>query len=129
MRIGVVCASEERFEFFRSLVQGHSLARISPDDATASAGLVAYDGIFVDAPALGEHPALSGQLQSLGFVFAAREEDCPCVVRHDDSGRLHLQCGRQAAAKLRAAKGRPPAGVHTMMFQYAEAAAAPEGLK
>lgn len=121
MKIGVVCDSDERFDFFRSLLAGHSLARIPPDEATDER-LSALEGVLIDIPIWEKHPALVGTLRSRGFVFGTREDDCPCVLRRDEAGRLYLQCGRQAAARRRAAKGMPPEGTHTLVFQHAEPA-------
>jgi len=122
MRIGVVCAAEQRLVFLQKLLPDHDLIRVSAEQASPEGNLEELDWVFIDVPGLMESPALSAALRPLGSLLGRQEEDCPCIVRHDENGRLQLQCGRQTAAKRRASKGCPPMGTSTMIFQHVESA-------
>lgn len=129
MNIGVVCDSDERLEFFCSLVKGHSVFRISPNDPGKHEELTIFDGILFDGKTLKDQPSLIGIFQSKGFLFGTPENHFPCIVRHDDNGRLHLQCGRQTAAKQRAATGKPPTGTQTLIFQQTDSSVSLETIE
>lgn len=122
MNIGVVGSSDERLNFFRSLMKGHNVFRIDPNDPGGHQRLAVVDGIVFDGKTLKGQPSLISIFQSEGFFFGRREDHVPCVVRHDENGRVHLLCGRQAAAKRRAAMGEPHAGTQTLIFQHCDPA-------
>lgn len=120
MKIGVVCAAERRLEALRNLLPEHHLVRISAAGACSGGGLADVDGVFVDVTAPGDAHSLAAALRPLADLLDGGEEDCPCVVRQDETGRVQLQCGRQAAAKLRAALAYPSPRTTTLIFQRAD---------
>jgi hypothetical protein len=110
MRIGVICAAEQRFEVLRDLLPEHQLVRLSTAEAHAGNGPAGLDLVFADiAPAGGGQPR-------------AGEEDVPCLLRLSDDGRVQLQCGRQEEAKRRAATTVSWPRTTTLIFQRADAA-------
>ena len=120
MKIGVVCSDEGRFDFFRRLLYRHCVVRIPLERVEHTEDLSILDGVFVHVPDLSQPPNLLQIMQQHGFVFAAHEETPPCIVRQCENGAVHLQCGQQAAAKLRAAQGTPSRGTSTLVFQQTE---------
>lgn len=122
MRVGVICDSDERFDFFRRLARGHSVVRIPSDNADMADKLSNLDGILVDASLMEGKPSLSSLLRSKSFLFGFHDEERPCVIYHDDAGRLKLQCGRQVAAKSRTGRGTASPRTQTLIFQHAESA-------